>query len=357
MKRSEVSRYLRVVRALSLSVAAIASVGQVWAAPRTCLSECTPRIGIVSAFGDEAAILVAQTKNARTWTINGNRFTTGTLRGNRVAIVLSGVSMINAAMTTQTLVDHFRIERLIMSGISGGVDPSHHVGDVLVPERWVMPMEVYWHRDGSMPAPCGTPGDLACLGLRLASVDGKPVPSFVLPGGAPSGLFMRENHATRPGGSREGEFVFDYRVDPAMLEVAKSIAPTLARCGPKATTTPGGEPDPKLCVGTQPRLVVGGRGVSGTAFLANPAYRTYLFEQLGAQTVDMETAALAHVAFVNGIPYIAFRSLSDLAGAEEFNADVGALFASGLAETNESSVTLAFLDAWRARSAKPKAAS
>ena len=60
----------------------------------------------------------------------------------------------------------------------------------------------------------------------------------------------------------------------------------------------------------------------------------------------METAALAHVAYSNGIPYIAFRSLSDLAGAEEFNTDVVALFASGLAETNEAAVTLAFLEAW-----------
>jgi adenosylhomocysteine nucleosidase len=63
----------------------------------------------------------------------------------------------------------------------------------------------------------------------------------------------------------------------------------------------------------------------------------------------METAALAHVAYANAIPYIAFRSLSDLAGAEEFNADVVALFASGLAETNEAAVTLAFLDGWRQR--------
>ena len=116
-----------------------------------------------------------------------------------------------------------------------------------------------------------------------------------------------------------------------------------------ATRAPGGDPDPKLCVGTQPRVVVGGRGVSGTAFLAHPAYRRYLFDELRAQTVDMETASLAHVARVNGIPYIAFRSLSDLAGAQEFNADVGALFASGLAEANESAVTLAFLAAWSER--------
>jgi adenosylhomocysteine nucleosidase len=334
---------------------AAAIAGAAAAAPRACLSECTPRIGIVSAFGEEAAILVRQIRNAKTWTINGNRFTTGTLRGNRVAIVLSGVSMINAAMTTQTLVDHFRIERLVMSGISGGIDPAHHVGDVLVPESWVMPMEVYWHHDASIPAPCGAPAELGCLGLSIARLDGKVVPSFVLPGGAPSGLFMRENHATHPGGPPEGEFVFDYRVDPAMLAVARELAPALARCGPKATTTAGTAPDPKLCVGTQPRIVVGGRGVSGTAFLANPAYRSYLFEQLQAQTVDMETASLAHVAYVNGIPYIAFRSLSDLAGAEGFNADVGALFASGLAESNESAVTLAFLEAWRTHAPARKA--
>jgi adenosylhomocysteine nucleosidase len=99
--------------------------------------------------------------------------------------------------------------------------------------------------------------------------------------------------------------------------------------------------------------VVGGRGVSGTAFLANPHYRRYLFEQIQAETVDMETAALAHVALVNRVPYIAFRSLSDLAGATGFNADAGALFASGLAERNEAAVTLAFLEAWKKRSRAP----
>ena len=338
-----------VLRALALAV--LLGPLAAPAAPRACLSDCTPRIGIVSAFGEEAAILVRETRGARTWTINGKRFTTGTLRGNRVVIVLSGVSMINAAMTTQTLIDHFRIERLVMSGISGGIDPAHRVGDVLVPDRWAMPMEVYWHHDGSLPAPCGAPGDLSCLGLRIAEVDGKRVAPFTLPGGAATGLYMRENHATRRGGAAEGEYVFDYRVDPAMLDVARRIAPALARCGPKAKAAAGDAPDPKMCVGSQPRVVVGGRGVSGTAFLANPHYRAYLFEQIGAQTVDMETASLAHVAFVNGIPYIAFRSLSDLAGAQEFNADVGALFASGLAEANESAVTLAFLAAWSERQA------
>jgi adenosylhomocysteine nucleosidase len=323
------------------------------AAPRRCLTDCTPRIGIVSAFGQEADLLIAQTRRARTLVINGNRFTTGVLRGNRVVIVLSGVSVINSTLMTQLMIDHFRVERLVMTGIAGGLNPDLHVGDVTIPQRWALPMEVYWGADGSVPAPCGQPGDLSCLGLKLASVDGRPVPPFELPGGrgdsVATGLFMRDTFVMTRANAPAGEFRFDYEVDPAMYAVAASLHPRLARCGPKAASGTDGAPDPRGCVSTQPQVVLGGRGVSATVFLANPHYRRYLFEQLQAQTFEMETAALAHVAYANHIPYIAFRSLSDLAGAQGFNADVGALFGSGLAETNEAAVTLAFLEAWARR--------
>jgi len=316
------------------------------AAPK-CSGDCAPRIGIVSAFGAEAELLVAETRSRRTQTIAGQRFTTGTLRGNRVVIVLSGVSMVNAALTTQRLVDRFRIERLVLSGIAGGIDPARRVGDVVVPESWAMPMEVYWGPDDALPAPCGAPGELGCLGLRLARPDGGSPSSY-------RGLAVRENHVTSAQSGAAGEFVFDYRVDPAMLAVARSLAAALERCGPRAKSASG--VDPKLCVAAQPEVVVGGRGVSGTAFVADAAYRRYLSEQLHAQCVDMETAALAHVARANGVPFIAFRSLSDLAGAEGFNADVAALFASGLAERNAAAVTLAFLAAWREHAALPSRA-
>lgn len=329
------------MRALWVLIFLLLGAG-VQATPR-CLTECSPRIGIVSAFGAEADLLIAQTQKKRVWTIAGKRYTTGVLRGNRVVIVLSGVSMVNSALVTQQLIDHFRIERLVMSGIAGGLDPALHVGDVTIPERWAMPMEVYWNADTSVPAACGATGDVGCLGLKLATgPDGQVLPPF-----AP-GLFMRENHVLNAANAPKGEFRFDYPVDAEMLAVARGLAPKLERCGPRARL-PSGEIDAKQCVSTQPRLVIGGRGVSATVFLANPEYRRYLHEQLQAQTFEMETAALAHVAYANGVPYIAFRSLSDLAGATEFNADVGALFTSGLAEANEAAVTLAFLDAWKAR--------
>ncbi|MEK8047634.1 5'-methylthioadenosine/S-adenosylhomocysteine nucleosidase [Ideonella margarita] len=317
---------------------------------KRCLSECTPRIGIVSAFGAEADLLLARLKQRKDWRIQGKLVSTGVLEGHRVAVTLSGVSMVNATLATQQLLDHFHIRRLVMSGIAGGVNPAHHVGDVTVPDRWAMPMEVYWSHDNQLPAPCGKPGDGSCLGLHFAKPDGRDVPAFSLKGDAgssvPTGLFMRENHVLNAANAPAGEFRFDYPVDAAMLATARTLQPTLQRCGPKARQTDG-TLDERQCVRQTPKLHVGGRGVSATVFLANPQYRQYLFEHLQAQTFEMETAALAHVAYANQVPYIAFRSLSDLAGAEAFDADVGALFTSGLAEHNEAEVCLSFLRAWR----------
>lgn len=307
------------------------------ARPARCLSECAPRIGIVSAFGAEADILLAQTTGRHVWNINGNRYTTGSLEGKPVVIVLSGVGMVNAAMSTQLMLDHFRIRRLILSGIAGGINPANNVGDVVVPEKWAAPMEVYWNGDESVPAACGKPGDVGCLGLQLAhGADGQPLPPVRL-GNTPTGQFLRDTYVMNVDTSPQGEYRFDFAADVEMLAVARTLQPGLEKCGPHT---------PVQCVSAQPQLRVGGRGVSSNAFLANPDYREYLSRSIQAELMDMETTAFAQVAYANKIPFIAFRSVSDLAGDNDFK-DVGAFFGSGLAETNEAKVTLAFLRAWK----------
>jgi len=304
-----------------------------------CLTECTLRFGIVSAFGSEAELLIARTVNSREYRVNGNVFTTGTLEGVPVVIVLTGQSLENASMLTQLLIDHFRVHHLLLSGIAGGLSVSNHIGDVVVPERWSLPLEGYWNGSSDVPAPCGTPGDLSCLGEKLSSHTSTPNSDFALrtPGGAVgTGLFMRDTFVMTAANAPKGEFKFDYEVDPEMLRLAGTIKPELDRCGPK---------NPSQCVPIQPRLEIGGRGITVSTFLANSNYREYLAQKLDAVSVDMETAAFAHVAYANGIPFLAFRALSDLAGGSD-SQDVGTFFGSGLAESNESRVTLAFLRAW-----------
>ena len=304
-----------------------------------CLTDCTPRFGIVSAFGNEADLLVAKTVDRREYRINGNVFTTGVLEGNPTVIVLTGQSIENASMLTQLLIDHFRVHHLLLSGIAGGLNDANHIGDVVVPDKWSLPLEGYWNGSSEVPAPCGKAGDLSCVGEKLASVTSAPNSDFQVQtpaGPASTGLFMRDTFVMTAANSPQGEFKFDYAADPEMLRFARTIKPELDRCGPKNRS---------LCVSSQPRLVIGGRGVTLSTFLANSNYREYLSQKLAAVSVDMETSAFAHVAYANSIPFLAFRALSDQAGGTDYK-DVGVFFGSGLAETNESRVTLAFLHAW-----------
>ena len=91
-----------------------------------------------------------------------------------------------------------------------------------------------------------------------------------------------------------------------------------------------------------PRVVVGGRGVSGPTFVDNAAYREWVWQTFHADALDMETAAVATVAYVNRVPFIAFRSLSDLAGGGAKN-EVAAFF--GLRGRIRPTVVLSYLRA------------
>ena len=92
-----------------------------------------------------------------------------------------------------------------------------------------------------------------------------------------------------------------------------------------------------------PSLVMGGNGVSGPTFVDNKEYREYIYREIQARCVDMETAAAAHIAYQNNIPFVFFRSLSDLAEADE-DANVMTIFFT-LAAKNAFYVTHAVIEA------------
>ena len=97
------------------------------------------------------------------------------------------------------------------------------------------------------------------------------------------------------------------------------------------------------CLEGVPKIVVGGSGVSGSAFIDNAAFRTWAFETFGARVLDMESAAVAHVAYANDVPFLAVRSLADLAGGSE-GANQMEVFL-GLAAGNAATVVKALLRA------------
>ena len=56
-----------------------------------------------------------------------------------------------------------------------------------------------------------------------------------------------------------------------------------------------------------------GRVVSGDQFISNREKKKWLAEEFGASCTEMEGAAIAQAAYLNGIPYLVIRAISDKA--------------------------------------------
>ena len=275
-----------------------------------------PRIAIISAFGAELEAFKAQATIVKTVVLNGRTVYVGTLGGHKVLMTLSGVSMVNAAMSAQALLDHFRVERIVFSGIAGGVNPNLRVGDVVIPARWAEYQENLFARETAPGVFTPPPWFQVTL------------PNFGM-------MFPESVGITTVNGQPDQETeTFWFTTDPAMLAVAQQVAGTVSldQC-----TSQG------VCLSETPIVQVGGNGVSGPTFVDNAAYREYAWATWSADALDMESAAVAHVATVNGVPFIIFRSLSDLAGGGPGENEVGIFF--GLAANNSAKVMTAFISA------------
>lgn len=275
-----------------------------------------PRIAIISAFQPELTTLLANVENPRTYTTNGVEFTFGKMRGKQVVLFLSGISMVNAAMNTQLALERFNVTHIVFSGIAGGVNPALNIGDVVVPERWGQYLEVLAAREVS-------PGKF----VPPEWMKGAPFANY--------GMSFPQNIGVRSKGRIGQEKKFWFEADAKLMTIARGLSGvTLADCD-----------DKKVCLTSKPKLVIGGNGVSGQAFVDNAAFREYTFKTFDANVLDMETAATAMVAYVNDVPYIAFRSLSDLAGGGKGENEIETFFK--LAADNSAKVLLAFLSAWK----------
>jgi adenosylhomocysteine nucleosidase len=282
------------------------------AKPAISRLDTTPRLAVISAFEAELEKLRSAATITGTAVVNGRTHYLGTLQGHDVVLLLSGYSMVNAAMTTQALFDRFTVRGIVFSGIAGGVNPGLQVGDVTVPAQWGNYQENLFAREtGTGFDPGRFTGDFRNFGMIFPRSSSVPVVE-----GEPDRLEKR----------------FWFPVDASALQTASQLAGSvkLNRCAS------GGE-----CLEKEPRLVVGGNGVSGPTFVDNAAYRQWAWETFRADALDMETAAVAHVAYVNRVPYIAFRSLSDLAGGGP-GKNEGKVFGR-LAADNSAAVVLEYL--------------
>jgi nucleoside phosphorylase len=237
-------------------------------------SAAEPRpIAVLSAFPAELASVLAQAEVEETQVVEGRIVRTGTIGGVPVVMAMTGIGLLNAAATTNIILDNFDVVGVVVSGVAGS---PRRVGDVVVPRSW-------------------------------SELSGEPFPTD------PQWLARIQRLA------RAGRFA-------------------LERC-----TTVRNDP---VCLGFDPQVFVEGAGSSSDDFGALPfkcspnggavfgcdvpnaddVPRAAAVQRLvhAAQTatdpeepssVDMETAAIGAAATRHGVPYVAFRAVSD--GAQD----------------------------------------
>ena len=88
------------------------------------------------------------------YTIFELTFYEGTLHGIHCILVESGVGKVNAARTTQILIDNYKVDYIFNIGVAGGISEKLAVGDIVIGEKLVQhdfDITAFNHEKGYVP--------------------------------------------------------------------------------------------------------------------------------------------------------------------------------------------------------------
>ncbi len=207
-------------------------------------------IGLIAVRSEAGALLKSINIETTTTHIQA-RFHRGRLAGRPVILAEVGPGKAQTAAVTQHLIDRYEVELMISCGSAGALVSWLQAGDVILAETIAL------HDAG-----LHFKGGFHHLGLYDHA--------------HPDGLHYRRRLAA----------------DPALLAAAHQTALNLAW------------PD------RSPQIKIGGL-VSGDQVIADDLKKQWLRDTFNALAVEMEAGAMAQIAFLNDVPWLAVRAVSD----------------------------------------------
>ncbi|MFP9113373.1 5'-methylthioadenosine/adenosylhomocysteine nucleosidase [Flavobacterium sp. RHBU_3] len=209
-------------------------------------------IGIMGAMPQEINGIIPLIQSPLETTIGRRTYTHGTINGIRVVLVFSRWGKVAAAATTATLINEFKVSRILFMGVAGGIAPELNIGDVVVADR-----------------------------LIQHDIDARPImEEFQIP---LLGKKFLDADAT-------------YR-DKAAKAISQLILRTPAE-------------------GYNPKVIVGDIASGDRFFATSADKQNLLAKLPTIQCVEMEGAAVAQVCFEHDIPLTVIRIISDTADEE-----------------------------------------
>ncbi|SEP91766.1 5'-methylthioadenosine/S-adenosylhomocysteine nucleosidase [Piscibacillus halophilus] len=90
------------------------------------------KFGIIGAMEQELEWLLSKMTVENETTVANCKFYEGTLAGQDIVLLQSGIGKVNAALSTTILHERFKPDYVINTGSAGGTDPILNVGDVVI---------------------------------------------------------------------------------------------------------------------------------------------------------------------------------------------------------------------------------
>jgi adenosylhomocysteine nucleosidase len=94
-------------------------------------------LAIVAAMQQELAAVLALMPDEHKEAVAGREFWRGHLHGEEVVAVLSRIGKVAAATTATVLIERFRVDRIVFTGVAGGLAAGVKVGDVVVADSFM----------------------------------------------------------------------------------------------------------------------------------------------------------------------------------------------------------------------------
>ena len=253
-----------------------------------------PTIAIIGALEKEVRLVYDALEKGTVAQAAGLKIVGGEYHGFNVAATVAGMGTVNAAAAAQHLISTYDANAIIFSGIAGGLNPALHIGDVVIGER-----------------------------LRYLDTD-----TALLAESAPK---LEEFASSDFLVDLAEETLVAHGYVDAALPADATATGTEVRA--RADASPFRQGDTRV----DPMRYLRGTIATGDRFVSGADAKANVVAATQADCVEMEGAAIAHVAAKNQIDCLVLRAISDncdetydVLSSREFDLDEYARSATGL---------------------------
>lgn len=222
-------------------------------------------IGIIGAMQEEIKLLSEKMEIKEIQTIGMRDFYIGELFDKEVVLVFSRCGKVAAASTVTTLIEIFKVDLILFTGVAGGADKALNIGDIVIADKLVQ-----HDMDAS-----------AIPGFRRFEIPLLGVDTF-----------------------ESSEKYISLAKHSSQYYISKCMHSDVEQCDLKEFNI------------TTPNVIVG-TVTSGDIFVADNQMVQDLCSQIpNLKCIEMEGAAVAQVCYEHKVDFVVFRVISDKADDE-----------------------------------------